>query len=184
MAAEIDAESPTAPAAVRSQLFACLAGGLGDLDAVFARARMAKLDNAELTFFGAWRAVVEGTEVPTLGRNSADMLLTVLEALLRVHDVDAFVPLLALTERVGLTPRERRDSLANMYFRRGFVDSAADEWAASCQEDGPSADALTGLAAIAVVNGADEDARLFAGAALELEPGHAGANRVIARLSE
>jgi tetratricopeptide (TPR) repeat protein len=184
VADEIDVESPTAPAAVRAQLFACLAGREGDLDAVFTRAREAGLDHAELTFFGAWRAVVDQTEVPTLGRGSSELLLTVLEALLRVHDVDAFVPLLALTERVGLSPRERRDRLAQMYFRRGFVDSAADEWAASCEEDGPSANALAGLAAIAVVREHDEDAQLFAGAALQLEPGHPGAARVMARLSE
>ena len=30
--------------------------------------------------------------------------------------------------RVGLPPRERRELLASMYLRRGFLESAADEW--------------------------------------------------------
>jgi hypothetical protein len=119
-----------------------------------------------------------------LGRENAALLLTVMEALLRVEDVDAFVPLLPLAERVGLTSSERHERLAQMYLRRGFLDSAADEWAASCQENGPTPEALTGLAAIAVVRGDDEDARLFAHAADELQPGHAGAARVLARLAQ
>jgi glycosyltransferase involved in cell wall biosynthesis/Tfp pilus assembly protein PilF len=184
VAAAIDPAAPLAPAAVRSELFARLAGGAPGAEAAFTRARDAGLAETELTFFRAWQAIREGAQPPALGRDSADLLMTVLEALLRVQDVDAFVPLLALTERVGLSARERREQLAQMYFRRGFVESAADEWAASCEEDGPSADALTGLAAIAVVRGDDADAKLFAHAARELDPGHAGAARVLARLAE
>lgn len=70
-----------------------------------------------------------------------------------------------------------------MYLRRGFLESAADEWAAACQEDGPDADALAGLAAIAVARDDLADAELFAQGAQELQPGHAGATRVLERLA-
>jgi tetratricopeptide (TPR) repeat protein len=184
-AAAVPTDAPGASVAARGELFAGLAAGHhAEIEPVFARAAQARLDESELTFFRAWQAILAGDEPPTLGRASGDLLMTVLEALLRVHDVDAFVPLLALTECVGLSPRERHDRLANMYFRRGFVDSAADEWAASCHETGPSADAMAGLAALAVVRDDADDARLFAETARELDPDHVGAANVLARLAE
>ena len=45
--------------------------------------------------------------------------------------------------------RERRELLAAMYLRRGFLESAADEWIAAVQEDGADARALFGLAQVA-----------------------------------
>ena len=98
------------------------------------------------------------------------------------QDVDPFVSLLPLVEQIPLGARDRRDRMAHMYLRRGFVESAADEWSAACQEHGPYADALAGLAAVAVINENVEDAALFAQAAQELEPGHPAAARVLERL--
>src|SRR4051812_43993091 len=119
VAAEVPSESPSAAGAARSELFSTLAGGL-EAEHAFTRARGADVSQTELAFFTAWRAVLAGDEPPVLGRDSAPLLLTVMEALLRVEDVDAFVPLLPLSERVGLTSRERHARLAQMYLRRGF----------------------------------------------------------------
>jgi hypothetical protein len=72
--------------------------------------------------------------------------------------------------------------MARLYYERGFVESAFDEWAAACEEQGPDADALAGLAAVAVMRGDDEDGAVFAQAARELDPEHVGAGRVLERL--
>jgi hypothetical protein len=136
-----------------------------------------------VALFSAWRAVAEGGTPPTaLSAASGEMLFAVLEALLRVQDVDPFVAVLPLVERVPLERRARRERMAQLYYRRGFVDSAADEWAAACEEQGPDADALAGLAAVAVMRGLEQDAGLFAQAAQELDPAHEGARRVLERL--
>jgi tetratricopeptide (TPR) repeat protein len=182
-AAAMPAESPSAAAAARSELFARLAGALGDLDEVFERARTAGVTIEELAVFGAWRDIVTGAEPPAVVPE-ADLLLAIMEALVRVEDVDAFVALLPLVERTPLRPRERRERMAQLYLRRGLFESAADEWAAACQEEGPDADALAGLAATCFVRDLTEDAELFAKAALDLEPTHGGAHRVLARLAE
>jgi hypothetical protein len=72
--------------------------------------------------------------------------------------------------------RARRETLANVYLRRGFLESAGDEWMAACNDGaGPDADAFVGLAQVAWGLGAYEDAVVFAGEALELDPHHPAA---------
>ena len=73
---------------------------------------------------------------------------TILEALLRVQDFEVFEVAVALLERTPLSPRERREVLAELYLRRGFPASAAQEWMAVCQEQ-PDVRALYGLARVA-----------------------------------
>jgi hypothetical protein len=63
--------------------------------------------------------------------------------------------------------------------RRGFLESAADEWVGACQEFGPDARALIGLAQVAYAREMHEDAALFAGEVQALEPGHTGAARLL-----
>src|SRR5690606_17928608 len=144
-------------------------------------ATAAALERAERTgtpahereLLARWAAVADGAPAPDapLERAALPLLLTVLETLLRTQDVDAFAAVLPLADRIdGLTARERRGALARLYLRRGFLDSAADEWAAACEEDGPDAAALTGLAQVAAARGVIDDARLFAEAAVELDP--------------
>ena len=58
--------------------------------------------------------------------------------------------------------RERRQALAELYLRHGYADSAAEEWIAVCEQGGVDAQALRGLAAVAVARGLDEDAQVFA----------------------
>ena len=50
----------------------------------------------------------------------------------------------------------------SVYLRRGFLESAAEEWIAVCEQGGADADALRGLAAVADARGLDEDAEVFA----------------------
>ncbi len=57
-----------------------------------------------------------------------------LEALLRVQDFETFEVLLGALERTPLQARERRELLAEMYLRRGFAASAAEEWMAVCEQ--------------------------------------------------
>jgi hypothetical protein len=110
------------------------------------------------------------------------MLSMSLEALLRVQEVDAFGMLVPLVERVGLAPRDRRELLAAMYMRRGYLESAADEWISSIQELGPDAPALTGLALVAKAREMPEDALVFAREAREIDPGYAAASRLVTSL--
>ena len=70
--------------------------------------------------------------------------------------------------RRALGRRDRRELRARMYLRRGFLDSAADEWLAAIQEDGPDVAALSGLSQVAAARGLDEDAELLAGEARAL----------------
>jgi hypothetical protein len=86
-------------------------------------------------------------------------------------------------DRVGVPWRRRRELLASIYLRRGFLESAADEWIAVCEEAGPDGDALVGLARVAAARGLAEDALLFAQEAGALEPGRADAAGLVAHLA-
>jgi hypothetical protein len=110
------------------------------------------------------------------------LLTATLEALLRVREVDSFGLLVPLAERTGLPLRETRELLASMYLRRGFLESAADEWIGVVQDFGPDARALTGLALVAAARELPEDALLFAREAHSLDPEHEGANLLVRNL--
>ncbi len=86
--------------------------------------------------------------VEPLSEQAVALLEVMLEALLRVHDFESFEVLLGALERTPLQPRERRELLAGMYLRRGFVASAAQEWMAVCEQE-PDVPALLGLARVA-----------------------------------
>src|SRR4051812_9744627 len=165
IAAAMDPDAPSAAVAAHSELFARMAGGhdAAALDEAFARARAAGTEPDAIALFSAWRALAEGGMPPAgLSPAAGELLFAVLEALLRVQDVDAFVGILPLTERTPLGVRERRERMAQLYYRRGFLESAADEWAAVCEEQAPDADALAGLAAVACLREQEDDAALFA----------------------
>jgi hypothetical protein len=85
-----------------------------------------------------------------------------LEALLRLEDFDGFAALLPVADALALPRRDRREVLARMYLRRGFLESAGDEWIAAVEEAGPDVPALTGLAEVAAARGFAEDAELLA----------------------
>jgi tetratricopeptide (TPR) repeat protein len=158
VAAEVDPEAPCAAAAQRTQLFALLADG--------ARAdaqRATALADEERAVFGAWESVRAGAGAPAaLPAAAAQPILIMLDALARLQAFDAFEDLAAVLEAVAIPWRERRQVLAELYLRHGYADSAAEEWIAVCEQGAVDADALRGLAAVAVARGLDEDAEVFA----------------------
>ena len=81
-----------------------------------------------------------------------------LDALARLQAFDAFADLVAVLEAVAIPWRERREALADVYLRRGYVDSAGEEWLAVCDRAGIDGPALRGLAAVATARGLDDDA--------------------------
>lgn len=170
----------------RTELFARLAGG--DLEGAaqaIAEARSAGLPHPDSALFAAWLRVAEshaaGTSEASVGvlpASAADLLAVVLEALLRVEEVDHFAALVPFVETVGLPWRERRQLLAGMYMRRGYLDSAADEWIDVCQTAGADVAALLGLAQVAVARGLHEEALMLADEIQALEPAHPAAGRL------
>ena len=183
-AEKVESGLPCARAARRTELFARLmAGDVADAAEALERAA-ADLPEAEAALFCAWLGIARGGNLPaSLPGDAAGLLLSALEALLRVTEIDAFVQLLPLLELVGLPVRERRELLAGIYLRRGFLDSAADEWIAVCRELGTDAAALIGLAQVAYARELPSDALEFAREARALDPANAGASRLIETLA-
>ena len=83
-----------------------------------------------------------------------------------------------LLDLVDLDPRDRSELLARMYLRRGFLESAAEEWIAVAHAR-PDAQAYVGLAQIAFAQGLADDSVAFLEAALELEPQNPDASRML-----
>jgi tetratricopeptide (TPR) repeat protein len=162
--AAIDDEDAFAVPAARSELFARTLATTIDEDSK-TRATQRGLPAAELDLFAAWSA---SNPFPPLDPTVVDSLATMLEALLRVEEFVAFEALLPALAATGLPARRRHSILAEIYLRRGFLESAADEWAASCEEEGPDAEALGGLARVATAQGLTEDAEIFKKGAQEL----------------
>ncbi|MEZ5120060.1 MAG: glycosyltransferase [Solirubrobacterales bacterium] len=181
----VETTAPCAPEAARSAAFARLAAGDAAGAAwVLDHARSVGLPAGEIALLDAWRAVVAGDPAPrALPAVAAEPLFLMLEALLRVTDVDAFATLIGLADGLPLAERERRERLAQLYLRRGFLESAADEWIAVVEGGAPDADALAGLGWVAVGRELPDDARLFAREALSLDPGHPSARRVLERVA-
>jgi tetratricopeptide (TPR) repeat protein len=179
-AAEVGEGEPGAEAARRTELFGLLVSAEVEAAGAALERGRDELLPGEAELFTAWYSVARGGELPaTLAREAAPMLVMSLEALLRVREVDAFGLLVPLIDRVGLPDRERRELLASMYMRRGYLESAADEWIAAIQELGPDAPALTGLALVAAAREMPDDALVFAREARQLDPGYAAASRLV-----
>jgi glycosyltransferase involved in cell wall biosynthesis len=166
----VDPDSTVAAAAAQSAAFARLAGERrDDIAAVLDRARSAGTPAPQLDALAAWAAVQDGERPPaTIAVDAAALVLAMLEALLRIERYEPFGALLEVFEVVALPWRERREQLARMYQRRGYLESAAEEWIAVCNEAAPDAAALQGLSAVARARGMDEDAELLAAEAQTL----------------
>ena len=72
---------------------------------------------------------------------------------------------------VAADPRERHEYLATMYLRRGFLGAAADD-GIEVAETAPDAQAIIGLAKVAVAKGLPDDARASPPRPWALEPGN------------
>lgn len=169
-AALLDEENPLAPTVVRSELFARLLGAdqEGAREAL-ARAHRVGLAQADQDLYRSWLAKLDGHEPPPPPMASLELLELMLESLLRVQDFDNFELLAGLYGSTVLPERERRERLAQMYFRRGFIKSAAREWLAVCEQK-PDVRALVGLAHVSLASGQAANAHTFAMQALALEP--------------
>jgi hypothetical protein len=148
------------------------------------RARAANVVEAQVAVFEAWHAAHTGADTPaSLPAQSAPLLGTILEALLRVEEFEAFEKLVPLVDACPLPSRERHELLALIYLRRGFLESAADEWVAACQDQGPDARALVGLAQVAYAREMLDDAAVFASEATAMDPGNKGAAALLEALA-
>lgn len=167
-AAEADrvpADAACAAAAARTALFARLAADVAVTDTQLDAALVDGLPAAEAAAFRAWRDGAQGTSLPA---QAATPVLTMLDALARLQAFDAFERLAGTFESVELPWRERREAMAQLYLRRGFLESAADEWITVVEQAGPDARALGGLAEVARARGLDEDAEALAAEAMAL----------------
>ena len=90
-----------------------------------------------------------------------------------MQEVDAFAALVGLLDGTPAAARERRELLAGMYLRRGFLASAAEEWLGVCQDDPRDVRGLVGLAQVAAAQGMTDDAIELAREAAAIEPGDA-----------
>jgi glycosyltransferase involved in cell wall biosynthesis len=160
-ALEVPADAPHGPAAARTALFARVASG-GDAQLVqdaFGYARAAGMDGVELAVFGAWR---DGGATPgSLSADAAPLVGTMLEALARLEDFDGFERLAGVVEALAIGWREQRELLATVYLRRGFFESAANEWIQSVERLGPDERSMLGLAQLAELQGLHDDAKLM-----------------------
>jgi len=181
VAGELATDDPLAAMACRTELFAGIVGADSAVaDAALDRARAAQMPAEELDLFCAWRQLVfDGETAITLSSNAVPLLAVMLEALLRVQDFEVFEVLLGLLEHTPLDARERRELLAEMYLRRGFAASAAEEWMAVCERE-PDSRALLGLARVAIARGMTREASDFASAVLSLEPENQPAANLLA----
>jgi tetratricopeptide (TPR) repeat protein len=158
-------------AVTRLDLFARIADGASDgLEEAFDRARAVGMRPSEIELFDGWRELVSSGRTerrPSIA--ATKRLLGMLDTLLAAQDFEGFELLLGLLAGSPLTERERREELAEMYLRRGFLASAAEEWMAVCNE-APDAQALLGLSRVALAQGMQQESEDFASAALELDP--------------
>jgi len=197
-AAAVEDDAPHAPAARRSELFALLVRGeVAEARTVLARAASGGMPSGELALFAAWCDVTspagvrsrspEGetgvSDTASLPIDALAPLVTTLEALLRVGEVDAFGALVGLLDSCPIPPRERRELLAGMYLRRGFLASATEEWLGVCHDDPRDVRGLVGLAQVAAAQGMTDDAIELAREAAAVDPGERRAARLLATLA-
>jgi glycosyltransferase involved in cell wall biosynthesis len=183
IAAGVEDGAPFAAAARRTELFGRIVAGEADLAEQASLRAAADLPAGDRAAYDAWRRLAAGEIPGPAPAGAVPALVVALEALLRVEELDAVAPVIAAIEGAALPKRDRHELLAGAYLRRGFLESATDEWIAACDERGPDADALVGLAQVAWARGMYEDAVVFAREAESLDPKHALASGLAARLA-
>jgi tetratricopeptide (TPR) repeat protein len=181
-AARIEEDEAFAALACRMELWGLIAGGdLESARAVRGRAAATGMSAPELEVFAGWLDLADGAEQPRrLPVASIPLLGVILDTLLRAHDFETFETLTTLLVRSDLPRREQRELLANMYLQHGFLASAAQEWMAVCESTG-DARAFHGLARVSVANGQLEDAVVFAGEAVRMDPANHAARELMDR---
>lgn len=186
-AAEVLEDTPVqdvhALPAARTQLFALIADGEpSGVQGALERAQASGMSASEIELFGGWQQLTSSGHSKIAPSPAAvPRLLAMLETLLAAQDFDGFELLLTLLARAALPERERREALADMYLRRGFLASAAEEWMLVCRS-GSDARALLGLARVAVAQGMPREASDFAAAALEKDSANEAAAALLRQL--
>jgi tetratricopeptide (TPR) repeat protein len=170
-ASGVPAESPLAAAAAAEILFAHAASGdESSLRSAIAANESAGVTLADRLLYTAWADAIAGsTWASSLPAAAAKTAATALEALLRVQEFKSFELLASVADSIAVQRNDWREVLARMYLRRGFLQSATDEWIASVNEQ-PTASAFLGLAQVAYARSLPEDAMVFAEQALRLDP--------------
>jgi tetratricopeptide (TPR) repeat protein len=183
VAGAMDSEDPLAVMACRTELFALIAGAQeAPVGPALERARVVGMPTAELQLFTAWQQLAfAGETAIALSAQAVPLLEIVLEALVRVQDFQAFELLVGLLAHTPLQERERRELLAQLYLRRGFAASAAEEWMAVCRQE-PDVRALLGLARVAVARGMPREVSDFAAAALAQDPDNEEAAHLLSQV--
>jgi tetratricopeptide (TPR) repeat protein len=176
----VPAESPLAAAAAGELLFAhAAAADETALRAALAATELSGVPFADRLLYGAWADYLADGSVPTsLPAAAFTTAATALEALLRVQEYESFEALAKIGEAIAVPRDDWNEVLAQMYLRRGYLDSAAEQWIAAANER-PTARAFVGLAQVALARSLDEDAAVFANHALELDPSTEQARRVL-----
>src|SRR5436190_185176 len=112
-AALVEPGAPAGGAARRTEVFGLLVSGEFEPAGRALERGRGEMLAGEPELFAAWLAAARGDALPdTLPVQSAQMLAITLEALLRLREVEAFGMLVPLIDRVGLSPRDRREPLA------------------------------------------------------------------------
>ena len=157
----VPADTPHGPAAAQTALFARTAAGAEPalLDEAFGYATRRRHGSGAT---GRLRRLARGrrTRRRKVPASAAPLVAVMLEALARLEDFDGFERLAGTVELLDLPWREQRELLATVYYRRGFLESAANEWFGVVQRlGGPDERALLGMALLAEAQGLHEDAR-------------------------
>lgn len=180
-AALVADDAPAAAVVARSGTFACiLADDLHGAQVTLERARRVGVSDGDCAALAAWLDLKSGRTPNPLPAQALSLTALMLEATLRVHDFANFESLLGLLAHLPIAERERRELLAQMYLRRGFLRSAGREWLVVCERE-PDAAGLVGLALVALADGRAETATTFASHALKLEPDNATARKLLER---
>jgi tetratricopeptide (TPR) repeat protein len=176
--------SPLEGAAITAELFArAAAGRLDELRSAVRRAPLRGAAVSDVALYAAWGAALAGDPLPPVPANATQTALTALEALLRIQQFEAFEKLLSVYRSLEIDEAERSEALARIYFRRGFLESATEEWMADYQR-APSARSLVGLAQVAVAGGLVGEAHELAVEAVRLDPRDDRAAKLVASLNE
>ncbi|MCW2950552.1 MAG: glycosyltransferase [Thermoleophilia bacterium] len=161
---------------------------LGDdrgVDAALERiAHATDLPAAERAVYGAWRDLATGATDGVSALVPADPIasqtvLRNLEALAKLEATDEFETLHGLLAVAQPDERIRHLQLAELYLRRQFVDMAGEEYMAYVQRFGPDPVSLTGLGKVATMKELWDDAAVFLGESLGLNPEQPDASRLL-----
>jgi glycosyltransferase involved in cell wall biosynthesis len=180
VAAAMDPAEGLAIVAIRSEIFArLLAHDLDGATTALARAPSVGLPAGDIALYRSWLARLRSESALPVPQKALPLMELILESLLRVQDFANFEVALGILAAIeGQSDRERRERLALIYMRRGFVKSAAREWLTVCQER-PDPPALLGLARVALATDRAESAITLAQQVLVLDPGNSAAAEII-----